>query len=106
MNTKPVCIASAAASFIAACALEGDGLTIGQAVAVLVPAMMLLVWSFCQTDWYDTGKAEEYARGLKDTIDDLRFSLNEQEDINVLVINEDYYSRWEAPGYYDHNEVK
>lgn len=51
-------------------------------------------------------EAEEYARGLKDTIDDLRFSLNEQEDINVLVINEDYYSSWKAPGYYDHNEVK
>lgn len=53
MNTKPVCIASAAASFFVACALEGDGLTIGQAVAVLVPAMILLIWSFCQTDWYE-----------------------------------------------------
>lgn len=59
MNTKPVCIASAAASFIVACALEGDGLTIGQAVAVLVPAMILLVWSFCQTDWYAEGGEED-----------------------------------------------
>lgn len=53
MNTKPVCIASAAASFFVACALEGDGLTIEQAVAVLVPAVILLVWSFCRTDWYE-----------------------------------------------------
>lgn len=59
MNSKPLCIASAAASFIAACALEGDGLTIGQAVAVLVPAMMLLIWSFCQTDWYEPVEEED-----------------------------------------------
>lgn len=59
MNTKPVCIASAAASFIVACALEGDGLTIGQAVAVLVPAMILLVWSYMQTDWYEPIVKEE-----------------------------------------------
>lgn len=59
MNTKPICIASAAESFIVACGLEGDGLTIGQAVAVLVPAMMLLVWSFYQTDWYEYIEDEE-----------------------------------------------
>lgn len=58
MNSKPICIASAAASFFVACGLEGDGLTIGQAVAVLVPAMILLMWSFCQTDWYEPTEEE------------------------------------------------
>lgn len=53
MNSKPICVASAVASFMAACGLEGGGLTIGQAVAVLLPALMLLVWSYTQTDWYE-----------------------------------------------------
>lgn len=51
MNPKPLFIASLIATLLTAMALEGNALSLGQAVAVLVPAGVLMVWSFMQTDW-------------------------------------------------------
>ena len=51
MNPKPLFMASLIATLLAAMALEGGGFTVGQAVTVLVPACVLFVWSFMQTDW-------------------------------------------------------
>lgn len=51
MNMKPLCIASALAAFVVACALEGGGLSAGQAAVALLPACVLMLWSFWQTDW-------------------------------------------------------
>ena len=53
MNPKPLFITSLMATLFAAMALEGGGFTVGQAVTVLVPACVLMVWSFMQTDWYE-----------------------------------------------------
>ena len=53
MNHKPLFIASLAATILAAMALEGNALSLGQAVVVLVPAGVLMVWSFMQTDWWE-----------------------------------------------------
>ncbi len=53
MNPKPLFIASLAATILAAMALEGNALSLGQAIAVLVPACVQMVWSFMQTDWYE-----------------------------------------------------
>ena len=53
MNPKPLFMASLIVTLLAAMALEGDALSLGQAVAVLVPACGLMVWSFMQTDWYE-----------------------------------------------------
>lgn len=52
MNPKPLFMASLIATLLAAMALEGNALSLGQAIAVLVPACVLMVWSFMQTDWY------------------------------------------------------
>ena len=53
MNPKPLFIASLIAATLAAMALEGGALSFGQAIAVMVPTSVLLVWSFTQTDWYE-----------------------------------------------------
>ena len=53
MNHKPIFIASLVAATLAAMALEGGALSFGQAVAVMAPTSVLLVWSFTQTDWYE-----------------------------------------------------
>ena len=59
MNPKPLFIASLVATILAACALEGGALSFGQAIAVLAPAGVLLVWSFMQTDWYEPVKGDK-----------------------------------------------
>ncbi len=51
MNHKPLFISSLIVTLLAAMALEGNALSLGQAIAVLVPAGVLMVWSFMQTDW-------------------------------------------------------
>ena len=51
MNPKPLCIASVLAVFVIACALEGGGLSAGQAAVALLPAGALMLWSCWQTDW-------------------------------------------------------
>ena len=56
MNPKPLFIASLIATLLAAMALEGDALSLGQAVTVLAPACVLLIWSFMQTDWWEGGE--------------------------------------------------
>ena len=58
MNPKPLFIASLAATILAAMALEGNALSLGQAVVVLVPACGLMVWSFMQTDWWEGGEKD------------------------------------------------
>ncbi len=59
MNPKPLFMASLIATLLAAMALEGNALSLGQAVAVLVPAGGLMVWSFMQTDWLEGGEKDE-----------------------------------------------
>ena len=59
MNPKPLFIASLIATLLAAMALEGNALSLGQAIAVLVPACVLLIWSFMQTDWWEGGEKDE-----------------------------------------------
>lgn len=53
MNPKPLFISSLIATLLAAMALEGNALSFGQTVVVLVPAGVLMVWSFMQTDWWE-----------------------------------------------------
>lgn len=53
MNPKPLFIASLIATLLAAMALEGNALSLGQAAIVLVPACVLMIWSFIQTDWWE-----------------------------------------------------
>jgi len=53
MNHKPLFIASTIVTLLAACGLEGGGLSVGQAIAVAAPAAGLAVWSFRQTDWWE-----------------------------------------------------
>jgi len=52
MNHKPLFIASTIVTLLAAMALEGGGLSAGQAIAAAAPAGVLAVWSFQQTDWW------------------------------------------------------
>ena len=59
MNPKPLFIASLVAATLAAMALEGGALSFGQAIAVMVPASVLLVWSFTQTDWWEPAEGGE-----------------------------------------------
>ena len=59
MNTKPLFIATLIVDLLAAMALEGGGLSFGQAVAVMAPASALLVWSFMQTSIYEPVKGGE-----------------------------------------------
>ncbi len=56
MNSKPICIASIIVCFFVSCALEGGALSPEQALFVMIPAIVLLLWSFCQTDWYEPGE--------------------------------------------------
>ena len=56
MNPKPLFISSLIATLLAAMALEGDALSLGQAITVLVPACGLMVWSFMETDWWEGGE--------------------------------------------------
>lgn len=53
MNMKPLCVASGLVSFLAVHTIECSGLPFGQAVVVLVPACVLMIWSFMQTDWHE-----------------------------------------------------
>ena len=59
MNPKPLFIASLIATTLTAMALEGGALSFGQAVAVMAPTSVLLVWSFTQTDWYEPAEGGE-----------------------------------------------
>jgi len=65
MNPKPLFIASLMATLLAAMALEGNALSLGQAVTVLVPACGLMVWSFMQTDWWEGGEEDGSSRERK-----------------------------------------
>ena len=62
MNPKPLFIASLIATLLAAMALEGNALSLGQAAIVLVPACVLMIWSFMQTDWWEGGEKVESSR--------------------------------------------
>ncbi len=58
MNPKPLFIASLIATTLAAMALEGGALSFGQAMTVMLPTSVLLVWSFTQTDWYEPAEGD------------------------------------------------
>ncbi len=58
MNHKPLFISSLIVTLLAAMALEGNALSLGQAVTVLLPACGLMVWSFMQTDWWEGGEKD------------------------------------------------
>lgn len=62
MNFKPLFVSCLIVAILAAMALEGDALSLGQAVAVLLPAGGLMVWSFMQTDWWEGGEKVESSR--------------------------------------------
>ena len=62
MNPKPLFVSSLIATLFAAMALEGNALSLGQAVAVLLPAGGLMVWSFMQTDWWEGGEKDGSSR--------------------------------------------
>lgn len=51
MNHNYLSAASAAVALLIGCAVEGGGLTVGQAFAALVPVVLLLIWSFVQSDF-------------------------------------------------------
>ena len=53
MNHNYLSAASAAVALLIGCAVEGGGLTVGQAFIALVPIVVLLVWSFAQSDLYE-----------------------------------------------------
>ena len=53
MTCKPLAIVSLLVLLIAMAGLEGGGLSAGQALALALPAGVLAVWSFRQTDWWD-----------------------------------------------------
>ena len=55
MNPKPLFIASLAATILAAMALEGNALSLGQAAIELVRACLRMIWGFFQTDWWGGG---------------------------------------------------
>lgn len=59
MNFKPLFVSCLIVAILAAMALEGGVLSLGQAVAVLVPAGGLMVWSFMQTDLRENGEKDE-----------------------------------------------
>ena len=51
MIYKTICVVTSIASFLVVGALEGGGLSAGQAAVALLPACALMLWSFWQTDW-------------------------------------------------------
>lgn len=53
VNHNYLSASTAAVAFLIGCALEGGGLTVGQAFIALVPVAVLLVWSFVQSDLYE-----------------------------------------------------
>ena len=53
MNHKPLFIASTIVTLLAAMALEGGGLSAGQALVPILSAGVLAMWSFRQTDWFE-----------------------------------------------------
>lgn len=59
MNPKPLFVSSLIATLLAAMALEGNALSLGQVVAILAPASVLAAWSFMQTDWYSPAEGGE-----------------------------------------------
>ena len=59
MNPKPLFIASLTVTLLVAMALEGGALSFGQAMTVMLPTSVLLVWSFTQTDWYEPAEGGE-----------------------------------------------
>ena len=65
MNPNPLFISSLIVTLLAAMALEGNALSLGQAVAVLAPACVLMVWSFMQTDWWEGGEEDGSSRERK-----------------------------------------
>lgn len=62
MNFKPLFVSCLIVAILAAMALEGNALSLGQAVTVLVPAGVLMVWSFMQTDWWEGGEKDGSSR--------------------------------------------
>ncbi len=58
MNLKPLFTASLIVATLAAIALEGGALSFGQAIAVMVPASVLLVWSFVQLNIYEPAEGD------------------------------------------------
>ena len=58
MNPKPLFISNLVVTLLAAMALEGNALSLGQAVTVLVPAGVLRLGSFMQTDWWEGGEKD------------------------------------------------
>lgn len=58
MNFKPLFISSLIATTLTAMALEGGALSFGQAMTVMLPTSVLLVWSFTQTDWYEPAEGD------------------------------------------------
>ena len=53
MNHNYLSAASAAVALLIGCAVEGEGLTVGHAFIALVPIVVLLIWSFAQSDLYE-----------------------------------------------------
>ena len=51
MNHNYLSVASAAVALLIGCAVEGGRLTAGQALIALVPVVLLLIWSFVQSDF-------------------------------------------------------
>ena len=58
MNHNYLSAASAAVALLIGCAVEGEGLTVGQAFIALVPIVVLLIWSFAKSDLYDTPEGQ------------------------------------------------
>ena len=58
MNHKPLCLISMLICLVIACGLEGGAFSVGQAFVLIVPAAILLIWSFVQTDWYEPVQKE------------------------------------------------
>ena len=53
MNHNYLSAVSAAVALLIGCAVEGGRLTAGQAFIALVPIVVLLIWSFAQSDLYE-----------------------------------------------------
>lgn len=61
MNKGDIClIASGIAALIAFAGLEGGAFNCGQALMVLIPAMLLLLLSFMNSPYYEKVEQEKY----------------------------------------------